>query len=105
MKTTKKNKLKAAGWKTGSAADFLKLSPEEESLIEIRLTLAASLKKRRLRKKLTQLQLAKAINSSQSRIAKMEAGDPSVSIDLLFRSLLTLGTSAKQLARIIATAA
>ena len=104
MKKNKKNSLKAAGWKVSSAADFLELTPEEESLIEIRLALAAFLKQRRLRKKITQLELAKAISSSQSRVAKMEAGDPSVSIDLLLRSLLSLGASPKQLARIIATA-
>jgi len=104
MKKTKKSNLNAAGWKVGSTADFLELTPEEESLIEIRLALAAYLKQRRLRKKITQFQLAKAISSSQSRVAKMEAGDPSVSIDLLLRSLLSLGASPKQLARIIATA-
>jgi transcriptional regulator with XRE-family HTH domain len=40
---------------------------------------------------LTQVALAKKIKSSQSRVAKMEAGDPSVSIDLLVRSLIALG--------------
>jgi hypothetical protein len=33
----------------------------------------------------------------------MESGDRSVSIDLLVRSLLALGTSARQLSRIIST--
>lgn len=104
MKKAKKDRLKAAGWKVGSTKEFLKLTPEEVALIEIRLALASFLKQRRQRKKITQLQLAKAIKSSQSRVAKMEAGDPSVSIDLLLRSLLSLGASPKQLARIIATA-
>jgi transcriptional regulator with XRE-family HTH domain len=39
---------------------------------------------------MTQVAVAKKIKSSQSRVAKMEAGDPSVSIDLLVRSLLAL---------------
>jgi transcriptional regulator with XRE-family HTH domain len=58
-----------------------------------------------MRKKLTQEQLAKLMSSSQSRVAKMEAGDPSVSLDLLIRSLLTLGASEKDLAKVIAMAA
>ena len=76
MRKTKKDKLKVAGWKAGSTKDFLNLTPEEVALIEIRLALASFLKQRRQRKKITQLQLAKAIRSSQSRVAKMEAGDP-----------------------------
>jgi len=43
------------------------------------------------------------VQSSQSRIAKMEAGDPSVSLDLLVKSLLALGASARELAKIIAS--
>ena len=41
------------------------------------------------------------VHSSQSRVAKMEGGDPSVSLDLLIRSLLALGASARDLARAI----
>jgi len=44
---------------------------------------------------------AKLIKSSQSRLAKMEGGDPSVSLDLLIRSLLALGASNRDLARAI----
>ncbi len=101
MKKSKKKKLEAAGWKVGSTSDFLNLTPEEEAFIELKLALANHLKKSRQRKKLTQTQLAEFIKSSQSRVAKMESGDPSVSIDLLVRCLLALGTSPKQLARII----
>ena len=101
MKKTKKTKLKKAGWKVGSTAEFLELSPEEEAFIEMKLALARSLKKRRQRRRLTQIQLARLLKSSQSRIAKMESADPSVSIDLLVRSLLALGASPKDVARII----
>jgi transcriptional regulator with XRE-family HTH domain len=52
-------------------------------------------------KKLTQAELARILNSSQSRVAKMEAGDPTVSIDLLIKSLLALGVSKKELGRSI----
>jgi predicted XRE-type DNA-binding protein len=101
MKKTKKKRLESAGWKIGSAGDFLDLTPEEEAFVALKLALAQSLKKRRQRKRLTQIELAKLLKSSQSRVAKMEAGDPSVSIDLLVKSLLVLGVSPKDLAQII----
>ena len=101
MKKTKKEKLEKAGWKVGTAQDFLELTYEEVAFIELKIALSKYLKDRRKRKKLTQDQLAHTLHSSQSRIAKMEAGDPSVSLDLLVKSLLSLGTSPKQLARVI----
>jgi DNA-binding XRE family transcriptional regulator len=101
MELTKRQKLEAAGWKVGTVADFLQLSPEEVEIIEIRLSLSKSLKQLRKDKKLSQQELAKDISSSQSRVAKMEAGDPSVSIDLLIRSLLALGAARKDIASAI----
>lgn len=101
MDKRKKDKLAKKGWKTGSVAEFLDLSEEESAYIEMKLALSEKLKERRLRTKLTQAELAKAIESSQSRVAKMEAGDPSVSIDLLVKSLLALGVSKKELGRTI----
>jgi len=53
---------------------------------------------------LSQTELAKLLHPSQSRVAKMEGGDPSVSIDLLIRSLLALGASNRDLARAISGA-
>ncbi len=101
MRASKKKRLESKGWKVGSAADFLRLTPEESAYIELKLKLAESLRKRRQRRKLTQVELASLVSSSQSRIAKMESGDPTVSIDLLVRSLLALGASTKELAKII----
>jgi len=105
MRDAKRRRLAAKGWKTGDAKDFLGLTDQEEAYIELRLKLAEGLKTRRIQRRLTQIDLAKAVQSSQSRVAKMEAGDPSVSLDLLFKSLLALGASARELARIIAPAA
>ena len=102
MDDRKRKRLEAKGWKIGSTKDFLQLSDEEQAYIELRLKLAEGLKARRTDKGLTQIQLAKAIQSSQSRVAKMEAGDPTVSLDLLVRSLLVLGASNSELAKIIA---
>ena len=103
MDRAKRKRLKAKGWKVGDAADFLSLSPEEAAYVELKLAFSQNLKARRQEKQLTQAQLAERIKSSQSRVAKMEAGDPTVSLDLLVRSLLALGTSKRELARAISS--
>jgi len=103
MRESKRKRLTATGWKIGSTADFLGLSPEETAYIELKLRLADGLRKRRLKSDLTQQELAKAVRSSQSRVAKMEAGDPTVSVDLLVRSLLALGATRRDVARIISS--
>ena len=102
MRPSKRRKLERKGWRFGSARDFLDLSDEEAAYVELRLRLADSLRSRRERRKLTQAALARLVQSSQSRVAKMEGGDPSVSLDLLIRSLLALGASSRDLARTIA---
>jgi DNA-binding XRE family transcriptional regulator len=101
VKKAKREKLEGAGWRLGSAEDFLELSKEEAAFVEMKLALADSVRRRRQARKLTQTQLAKMVGSSQSRIAKMEVGDPSVSIDLLMKTLLTMGASRTELARVI----
>jgi DNA-binding XRE family transcriptional regulator len=101
MKSAKKKRLELKGWKVGTAAEFLQLSPEESAYIEMKLALSKNLQAHRKDKSLTQDQLARLLKSSQSRVAKMEAGDPSVSLDLLVRSLLILGESRKGLAKIL----
>jgi len=104
MNKAKRKKLERQGWKIGSAADFLGLSAEETRFIELKLALSRKLRERRETLKLTQTDLAKRLCTSQSRIAKMEAGDPTVSLDLLFRSLIALGTTKRDLARAISAA-
>ena len=102
MKTSKRKRLQAAGWKVGSAKDFLGLTAEEAAFVELKLTLTASLKERRRRHGLSQSRLAKRLRSSQSRVAKMEASDPAVSLDLLVRALLAAGAKKKDIAKAIA---
>jgi len=102
MREKKRKNLEAKGWKVGSAEEFLELTAEEMAYLDLKLRFAENLRKRRQRRKLTQMDVARLISSSQSRVAKMEAGDPSVSLDLLVRSLLALGASKRELARIIA---
>ncbi len=102
MKKRKRARLEAAGWKVGTVREFLGLSDDEVAFLELKLALARNLRIRRERRGLTQEQLARLIRSSQSRVAKMEAADGSVSLDLLVRCLLAMGTSRGELARIIA---
>lgn len=97
----KQTKLERKGWKFGTADEFLGLSADELAYIELKQALSNKLKMKRVSQKLTQAELAQVMNSSQSRVAKMEAGDPTVSIDLLIKSLLALGVSKKELGRSI----
>lgn len=86
MKEDKARRLRQKGWRVGSTREFLNLDEAEEAYIE-----AA--------RRMTQHELAAHMKSSQSRIAKIEAGDPSVSIDLELRSALALGASLNDVAR------
>jgi transcriptional regulator with XRE-family HTH domain len=101
MDRAKKKRIESAGWAVGSTAEFLDLSREEMMYIELRARLSDALKEYRKTKRLSQAALAASVGSSQSRVAKMEAGDPSVTIDLLIRSLIALGVSRKELAEIV----
>jgi DNA-binding XRE family transcriptional regulator len=104
MRRSKRQKLEKKGWRLGSAQEFLGLSEQEAAYVELRVRLADSLKARRQKQNLTQTAFARRIRSSQSRVAKMEGGDPTVSLDLLIRSLLALGASNRDLARAIGSA-
>lgn len=101
VRKDKRRRLEAKGWKVGNTREFLKLTAEELAYIDLKLRLGSNLRARRERRGLTQAGLAKLISSSQSRVAKMEAGDPSVSLDLVLRSLLILGASSLELSRIV----
>ena len=101
MRKSKRARLEAAGWAVGSVKEFLGLSEADAVLIEMKLALSRSLRDRRQQRGLSQMELAKRLRSSQSRVAKMEAGDPSVSMDLLVSSLLLLGASSTDLAKTI----
>ena len=102
MDAKKRKRLEAAGFTVGSAADFLALAPEEAALVEMRLALSRALRERRAEARLTQAALARLTGSSQSRVAKMEAGDPSVSLDLLIRALLAAGASRREVGQALA---
>lgn len=102
MDARKKKRLEDAGWRVGSTQDFLGLSPAEAAYIELKIALSDKLKERRQRQQVTQEKLAQLLGSSQSRVAKMEAGDPTVSLDLLMRALFALGATRRDVAKAIA---
>ncbi|MEO5925083.1 MAG: helix-turn-helix transcriptional regulator [Bryobacteraceae bacterium] len=104
MNSTKKKRLERAGWEVGDTEQFLRLSREESRFLDLKLSLATGVRQLRERKGLTQAALATRLGSSQSRIAKMESADSSVSIDLMMRSLLTIGATTTEIAKWIKTA-
>jgi DNA-binding XRE family transcriptional regulator len=103
MNSAKKARLEAAGWKIGTAAEFLGLNRQEAAFVEMKLALARCLRILRVRRKLSQSRVAELVGSSQSRVARMESGDPSVSIDLLLKSVLAIGGSPSQVVRALAS--
>lgn len=105
MDKKKKDRLAAGGWRTGTAADFLGLTPEEAEFVELKLALSSELKDLRSEHGISQVELAERLGSSQSRVAKMEASDPTVSVDLLIRGLFAAGATKKDIAGAISKAA
>jgi predicted XRE-type DNA-binding protein len=103
MDEVKQARLEAKGWKVGTVTEFLDLTPEEAALIEIKLALSKSLRERR-EKRMTQVELAEKMHSSQPRIAKAEGGDRSVSLDLLMRAMLATGATPREIGTAIAGA-
>ena len=102
MKSAKKQRLEAAGFKVGSPDEFLGLTPEESTLVSLRLSFAEQVRSRRLRLHCSQTELARRIGSSQSRIAKLEAAESDVSLDLLFRALFATGAKMSDVGKVVA---
>ncbi|MFY9345696.1 MAG: helix-turn-helix domain-containing protein [Planctomycetota bacterium] len=105
MNQARQKRMQAAGWKVGTTPEFLGLTTSGSLLIEVKLALVDAVRARRRKLGLTQAELGKLMRSSQSRVAKMESGDGTVSIDLLVHALVSLGITRKQLARALDTAA
>jgi ribosome-binding protein aMBF1 (putative translation factor) len=104
MKTEKRHRLEAAGFKVGSADEFLGLSHEESALVSLRISLAEEVRRRRVRLHCSQAELARRIGSSQSRIAKLEAAETDVSLDLLFRALFATGAKMREVGKVVTAA-
>jgi len=100
MQKNKRKRLEKAGWKFGDAADFLGMSKEEQRYIDIQIAFGRLIREAREMQGLSQPALATLIKSSQSRVSKMEAGKPSVSVDLQIRTLFALNVSSHAIAAI-----
>ena len=101
MNTEKRKRLEAAGWKATTVQEFLDLDAADMEYVETKLALTKALKAQRLKRHLTQVTLAARMNTSQSRVAKMESGDPTVSVDLILRGLFALGVTRKGLSKAV----
>jgi len=99
MKAGRRQRLVAKGWAAGSAYEFLELTDAEAALVELKLALADALRRARAARGMSQVALAERMRSSQSRVAKIEAGDPSVSLDLVVKALLAIGATPRDIGR------
>ncbi len=105
MRSKKKSALKAAGWAVGNADEFAGLTASEATLLDIRSALGARVRRMRASTGITQSELANTMGSSQSRVAKIEAEHPGVSLELVLRALMALGASRSDLGKYIAATA
>jgi DNA-binding XRE family transcriptional regulator len=91
VNAAKREALKQAGFRVGTVQEFLGLENWENRLVELKYQLSKRVKERREALGLTQQGIARKIHSSQSRVAKIEAGSEDVSLDLLIRYLYAVG--------------
>ncbi len=103
MKAFRKKRLEMAGFTIGTVQDFLRLSDGDVALIELKVSLIEMLKRVRAESRVTQQALAKKLGSSQSRVAKIEAGGADVTLDLICKALFALGVSRQALGKVIAS--
>jgi len=96
MSKSHSERLEKAGWKVGSAGDFLELSDVEAALVEAKLALGDAVRALRQREHLSQQDLARRMGSSQSRVAKLENHDPEVSLDLQLRAVFAAHPEARR---------
>ena len=102
MERARMRRLREAGWSPRDAAAFLAASDPEAAVVEARRSLASALRRRRNARELTQVRLAALLGSSQSRVAKMEAADATVSLELLMRGLVVMGATRGDVGRALA---
>lgn len=105
MNTGKLKRLRAAGWKSGSVQNFLGMNDQETALVELKLALVTAVREARRKHGLSQMDLAHRMRSSQSRVAKIETGDQSVSLDLIVRALFAAGATRRELQRALGSVA
>jgi DNA-binding XRE family transcriptional regulator len=97
MDEAKRKRLEAAGWTMGDYGDFLGLTEAERQHVELRIALCTGIRRLRAAKGMTQRALGKLIDSTQSRVAKVESGTVEVSLDLMFRAFFAVGGTLEDL--------
>jgi hypothetical protein len=105
MNARKQKQLEEQGWAETDVQELFGLTAAEAKYVELMIALSNAVRARRLAAGLTQQRLAELLESSQSRVAKMEAADPSVSLDLLIRALLAMGATPRELGAVLAAEA
>lgn len=96
MNQNRKLQIEKAGGRITTVKEFLNLSEADAALIETKLAMIKRVRTLREEKHVTQVELAKRMGTSQSRVAKIEAGDPNVSMDLILRAMFSLGVRFKK---------
>jgi hypothetical protein len=102
MKAPQRKRLEAAGFKVGSEQEFLGLSEGEMGLIDMKVRLVTMLRTAREAKGITQTKLAKLMESSQSRVAKLEGACAEARLDLICRALFAVGVAPQEIGKAIA---
>ena len=91
MDEAKRAALAAAGFVPVEISDILRLTPAEEAMIATRLAIRDAVRDLRKSSGLSQAELAKAMGSTQSKVARIETVAVGVSLDLMLKALYTLG--------------
>ena len=87
MDEAKRKRLEAKGFKVGTVAEFLGLTPEEAMAVEIHAALA---------------RLLRDVRAEQSQVAGVENHDPGTSTDTLLLALLKAGATPQRIGEAIA---
>ena len=82
---------KGKTWVETDVEELLDLSAQDLVIVEFRAALAGALQQARGRQRLTREKAAKVIGTSQAQVARMEAGQSSITIDRLIKALTALG--------------
>ena len=101
MDAKKRKQLVAAGYQITDSAGWLGLTPQEETIVNMRVNLALEIERVRKAANMTQQALAEKIGTRQSGVARMLKNPATATIDSLIRTLLILGTSPKRIAALI----
>lgn len=108
MKATKEldktriKKLENAGWKMGDFGDAFALSAEDRAFVEMRLAAAREVDRLREEQGVSQRELARRMGTKQPTVSRMLAEPSSTTFDSLFRALLALGSTPRQIAAALA---